>query len=227
MNYQELKELYNRNCHTYKAQSIVWNTESGKCNYIVDVEKYKNYVKGRSVLILGCGIGVQVWAYQQKGFDASGIDISEYAISNAVTDNCKCCDIKDMSYKDRQFDSVLGFDVLEHVSLDYIDDVIRHCERVTKFVFLAQIPYSKRYGEWAYNLEDKKRVLDITEIPVVVESESIPEDVLFFLQQHMINEPSEWCVQRFRVYFKEWVEWVERVEGTDWWLYKYERIVDD
>jgi len=197
--YQKLKDLYEKYLGHRTALDLYNSGEEGRNNFLVDVDKYSKYLIPGNVLFLGCSIGHRVWAYQQKGWDAHGCDISEWAINNAITNNCINYDIKDMEYKDKQFDNVVGFDVLEHIPLEYFDEVLKQCLRITNKCFLARIPYCEQNVEFRRYSQDN------------------------ILMEHMIHVPPEWWLEQFRKCFSGWQESYERVEGTNWWLYKYQR----
>jgi len=70
----------------------------------------------RSVLDAGCAWGFLVEALRNRGVEAWGIDISEYAISNvheSIKDYCRVGSIVEPF--DRRFDLIVNIEVLEHM----------------------------------------------------------------------------------------------------------------
>lgn len=205
--YQRLVDYYNGKYKAHLNELEIWlKGDEGKEVFLVDVKNYIDHFIFGSVLFLGCGTGHRVWSFQQNGFNAHGCDISQFAIDRAVTDNCICCDIRKMPYEDRQFDNVAGFDVLEHVPMEYIDEVIKECHRITNKVFIARIPYAEENTEFARKIED-------------------------VFMEHMIHTPPEWWLGLFRKYFSNYAGWTESYERvelagdyTNWFIFRYERV---
>jgi 2-polyprenyl-3-methyl-5-hydroxy-6-metoxy-1,4-benzoquinol methylase len=65
----------------------------------------------KKICDLGCGEGVLIEEYRQKGFNIEGVDLN-YSAEHITRGN-----ITDLSYHDACFDLVLALDVIEH--LDY------------------------------------------------------------------------------------------------------------
>jgi len=94
----------------------------------------------KTVLVLGCARGYMVKAFRNFKVDAVGVDISEWAIQNTpedVADYCFCGDICDLSkWKDKQFDLVVAFDVLEHIKVPDLYVAIKEAARIGKNIVL-------------------------------------------------------------------------------------------
>jgi len=92
------------------------------------------------VLVLGCARGYMVQAFREKGVEAFGVDISEWAISNGaetVKEHLYCGDICDLSmWEDNEFDLVVALDVLEHIHVPDLYTAIKEATRVGKNVVL-------------------------------------------------------------------------------------------
>ncbi len=74
----------------------------------------------KSVLDVGCSIGVLVKALRDQGMDAYGVDYSEYALSHApkeIKDYLKraAVDREKLPFKDESFDMATMLELLEHL----------------------------------------------------------------------------------------------------------------
>ena len=115
--------------------------------------KYKDKLKPlvdatgcRTVLDCGCSNGAWVHGFilQDPPVDAYGFDISEYAVSHVRAEIAERIIRADLSeklpYEDKQFDLVLGVDILEHQN-DYkrlMTAVKEMCRVSAKYIFLRQ-----------------------------------------------------------------------------------------
>lgn len=97
-----------------------------------------------SILEIGCGIGTIVYELSQRRCKAVGTDISnraiEYGRKKYPSIELKVEAGQKLSFEDDSFDTVLSFDVLEH-----IDDVDRHLSEVGRVLvdggyYLFQTP---------------------------------------------------------------------------------------
>lgn len=78
---------------------------------------------GDKVLDYGCGKGYVVKALRLLGVDASGVDISDYAISQCDPDVKKYCRVIDqsISFTHEKFDWLITKDVLEHLEQEDLE----------------------------------------------------------------------------------------------------------
>lgn len=86
------------------------------------LEKFEN----AKILDAGCGEGVLVEKYREKGFNIIGLDL------NYSSEHVKNGDISKMPFEDREFDLVLCLDVLEHISISDHEKATDELYRVTK-----------------------------------------------------------------------------------------------
>lgn len=73
-----------------------------------------------NVLDIGCAKGFLVYALQEQGIDAYGVDVSEYAIANAPKEVAGALMLADgeqhnLPFQDASFDLILLLDVIEHL----------------------------------------------------------------------------------------------------------------
>jgi len=107
------------------------------------------------ILDFGCAKGYLVYALRLLGYDAWGVDISEYAISKApkeVSDYVR--HIKPYSDNFNDFDVILCKDILEHIPYDMIDKQLSILRQRTDTVW-AIIPLGAdgKYIIPAYELD--------------------------------------------------------------------------
>lgn len=85
-----------------------------------------------SVLDLGCATGVLVKALQSQGVSASGVDISEWATSNAVTSGVHHASATNLPFGDNMFDVAISQDFMEHIHPDDLASVLSEQVRVVR-----------------------------------------------------------------------------------------------
>ncbi len=103
---------------------------------------YLNLFRPSSVLDVGCGTGELVWGFRKNGIAASGIEISEDAISSAAAEvrpHLMLGDVLDIDYPEGSFDLVTCNDVLEHVPSSQCERALDQLYRVTRRHLLLNI----------------------------------------------------------------------------------------
>ena len=104
--------------------------------HVATYEFARSYVKGRRVLDFGCGTGYGTHALASAATAIEGIDISTDAIAHArghfEAENLtfrvvEPVDVKPLPFDDGSFDTVVSFQVIEHISgVDsYLDEIRR------------------------------------------------------------------------------------------------------
>jgi SAM-dependent methyltransferase len=94
-----------------------------------------------SVLDAGCAMGFLVEALRQRGVEAWGIDVSEYAISRvdeSVADRCSVASLAEPL--DRRYDLIVCIEVLEHIPPAETDKVIANLCGATDRLLLSSTP---------------------------------------------------------------------------------------
>jgi len=99
-----------------------------------------------SVLDAGCAMGFLVEALRKRGVDASGIDISDYAISQvheSVAEHCRVGSLTEPL--DQRYDLITCIEVLEHVAAAETDQVIANLCSAADRLVISSTPGD--YGE--------------------------------------------------------------------------------
>lgn len=114
------------------------------------IDAIESFIQGGKivkVLDVGCATGIVVKKLVERGYDAHGCDISEYAIKNTVTDpeRVNVADVRDLSiYKNDSFDLVICSETLEHIPEEYINTAINELHRVSKQYVVFSVPLGYR-----------------------------------------------------------------------------------
>ena len=208
-----IEKIYDEKCLTHTEALKLLKEGVGKENFLLTASNYLKYFVGNTILVIGCSIGNEVWAYKENGFNSYGIDISKFAIDNAMPEIKNRCEVADIrhsftthsfSSKNKQygyFDNVTAFDVLEHIPDIELEQSLINCRKMTRKVFVARIPshYDKPF--FCYNIKEIK-------------------------SEHMIEQSVEyWTTQLDKVFSPiEWNKLIEKPTKDNWWIYRYERI---
>lgn len=131
-------ELYDENYFTkrggggpYVGYPAVSSTEGPEDGRLVIARELRAAGCER-VLDLGAATGVMVKALQDLGVEAAGIDISDWAIENRVTDAVVKGTALALPFGSEEFDTVISQDFMEHVHPDDLPTVLREQVRVTR-----------------------------------------------------------------------------------------------
>ncbi len=96
-----------------------------------------------SILDVGCGKGFMLHDFREliPGITVAGIDISQYAIDNCMTDVkafVKVANAKKLPYPDKSFDLVISINTIHNLPLEECKQALREIERVSrKFKFIT------------------------------------------------------------------------------------------
>jgi len=89
-----------------------------------------------SILFVGCALGAEPLYFTQHGKHARGIDVSAWAIENALPDAKRLVRLFDGEtmpfFEDMQFDVVAAFDVLTLVPSPMVDKLTKEMQRVSR-----------------------------------------------------------------------------------------------
>ncbi len=110
------------------------------------VKRFRDYyqlAKDASVLDVGCGKGFMMHDFKElmPNLTIAGIDISEYAIENAietVKPFLRVGDAKELPYEDNSFDLVISITTIHNLPLEECKQALREIQRVgRKHAFLT------------------------------------------------------------------------------------------
>lgn len=104
--------------------------------------------KPGKTLDVGCAMGYFVGRLRKAGVDAWGMDISEYALSQApaeVKPYLKVASADSLPFGDKEFDMVFSASTLEHLPTDIVAKTISEIKRVAKRGIIAVTPGDNPY----------------------------------------------------------------------------------
>ena len=99
------------------------------CETLAD-QLIEKYGKCR-ILDIGTGCGYLVKTLRDKGCDAYGLEVSPYAVDNSHG-NVLLGDVRDMPFKDGQFDVIFSQGLWEYIPEEDVEKAITECRRVGK-----------------------------------------------------------------------------------------------
>lgn len=106
-----------------------------------------------SVLDVGCAKGFMIHDLAElvPGICVKGVDISEYAVNNAISNmklNMQVADAKNLPFDDNSFDVVISINTIHNLEVDECAKALREIERVSKGKSFVTVD--------AYRNEDEK-----------------------------------------------------------------------
>ena len=146
---RELQDYYSREQyylnsgeHTSGYENYFTQCTPELCNeYFNIIEKFSRKKNGK-LLDIGSGPGGLLKIAVQKGWEATGLEISRWAVSKGHEDGLDIIetDLLDASFPENHFDVIVMFDVLEHLPhpKEYIKEI--HRILVTGGAVIAETP---------------------------------------------------------------------------------------
>lgn len=109
------------------------------------VERFRDYyglTSESSVLDVGCAKGFMLYDFMQviPGIKVAGIDISQYAIDNAMESVklfVRVANAKELPFPDKSFDLAISINTVHNLSLEECRQAIREIGRVSRKSFLV------------------------------------------------------------------------------------------
>lgn len=115
-----------------------------------------------SVLDAGCGSGEVVRYFTSKGYNAKGIELSQYVLNEFADDLLKKNivtqgSLLELPYDDNAFDVVFSSEVLEHIHEEDIPKVVSELVRVSKTMLFLTISLrpSSNFNKYHINLKSR------------------------------------------------------------------------
>lgn len=126
-------------------------------NVVQDFKKYWNLNSKSSILDVGCGKGFMLYDFLKliPGISLKGIDISEYAIKNAIQEVKKFVQVgnaKHLPFPDNHFDIVISINTVHNLEPEDCKIALKEISRVSKNGSFITVDAYR-------NEEDKKRML--------------------------------------------------------------------
>jgi len=125
------------------------------------------------VLDVGAGCGSFVDHAVRLGVDARGIDFAQFAVEHPLgmaKGRLSKGDARKIPFPDKSFDTVVAFDLLEHLYLDDIPAVLKEIVRVTKsWVFFNVCCLPSETGSYAFAPD--------SDVPLDMEASVVPGHV--------------------------------------------------
>jgi len=159
------------------------------------LDEWKKIFKPRNLLDCGCGRGSFIADARDVGIDAYGFDFSKWAIYNHYP-RCEnswlqVADVRYIPFKDDSFDLVLALDLMEHIYIDDVDQVISEIFRVCKKYAFFEI--ATVGGGSGAGIHDRGFIIRKGEpIPVELEANAVAG--------HVTVQPREFWIEKFEEY---------------------------
>lgn len=118
------------------------------------IKYLKNYVTGNTILDIGCGLGKYSRYLQDNGYKVISIDVDKH-FESPNADFCFASGDA-IPFKDKTFDTVILFDVLEHIEND--EKVLSELQRITKHRIIGSVPNEDDHILQKYNLTYKHHI---------------------------------------------------------------------
>ncbi len=131
---------------------------------VKDLNNFYKLKNGSKILDIGCGKGFMLFDFMKlnPNFVLEGIDISNYAITNAVPEVkkfLKVGDAKSLPYEDNSFDLVISINTTHNLEINQCKKALSEMERVSrKDKYLIVDAYSNEIEKdriFAWNLTAK------------------------------------------------------------------------
>jgi GT2 family glycosyltransferase len=99
-------------------------------------------IQPHTVLDAGCAMGFLVEALRDRGVEAAGVDISEYAIQHVRTDVRPFCWIGSLSDQlPQRYDLIVCIEVLEHCPVEELETIIENFCQHTDDILFSSTPF--------------------------------------------------------------------------------------
>ena len=138
---EDYSSTYYNDAHLGGYDNYTWDNEEWRTFFLSLADRVVGIANPRTVLDVGCARGLLVQALAAKGVDATGIDISEYAIDSAHDDvrhRLRVTSAKDPVGE--RYDLVSCIEVLEHMGPVDAQQAIDSITAATDLVLFSSSP---------------------------------------------------------------------------------------
>jgi protein-L-isoaspartate(D-aspartate) O-methyltransferase len=100
-----------------------------------DLSKHYGLTPGMRVLDVGCAKGFLVYEFKKLGMEAAGIDISEYAVANAMDEVKPFVQVGSavsLPFPDKSFDLVVSINTVHNLLIGDLFTALQEIERVSR-----------------------------------------------------------------------------------------------
>lgn len=141
----ELKELYDANYYAHGCGEDYRKRNVWKPMFDNIADRIVADFAPKSVLDAGCAMGYLVESLRERGVEAYGVDISEYAIENAPEGTRPYCRVGSVAEPfDRQYDLIVSIEVLEHMPKGEAEEAVANFCRHADDVLFSSTPNDYR-----------------------------------------------------------------------------------
>ena len=201
------KEFFNDKGTKHAYNDYEKEAGSLKKSFIRRSDIIKKYKDNGSLLDLGCATGAFMET-ASKYWQVAGVDISEYAISQAKLKNLDvfCGELKDSLYVKQKFDVIPLWDTIEHVSNPKL--TIQQADKILNTGGILALTtgdidsvFSKLCGRFwhLYNIPQHLSFFDKTTVPKLLEDEGFIVREILYLP---INLTLDYLLFRLITFYK-------------------------
>lgn len=156
---------------------------------VPDIIEHYGICDGESVLDVGCAKGFMIYDMAQAlpSSTFAGVDISEYAIANAMPEVApllRVGDCRQLPFEDKSFDYVFSINTIHNCDLDGVVQSLREITRVSKKgSFITVDAYRNDHEKarmMAWNLTARS-IFSVSEWPVIFEEAGYKGDFYWFI----------------------------------------------
>lgn len=122
--------------------------------YAIYLRRHLGIQEGDKVLEIGCARGYLVKALRMMKIEATGQDVSEWAIANCDPDVVGFVSTV-LETNSREYDYVIGKDTLEHIPIQVLQSLIPRLCYATKKTLLFIVPLTSEKGGRFLRQEDE------------------------------------------------------------------------
>jgi len=139
-----LAAIFPFSCKEMTDEEYFRGREALQVTHFEEAKIYKAHFKPKNALLCGVGMGQRVYALNVVGVDASGFDISEYAVEQSpykgvLKEKLFVGDITKID-QSKKYDLVVAFDVLEHLTPEQLEAALAQMRGVARKDILISVP---------------------------------------------------------------------------------------